>query len=73
MFNTEAKWLLKLREGYCKKVRTTINNIKYEHFNKVTDKLKDGNSPGRDLIVGYWIKKTTSLSERVHRMPCQTD
>ena len=60
-FNTEAEWLPKLREGYCREVRTTITNIKYEHFNEVTDKLKHGNSPGRDLIVGYWIKKTTSL------------
>ena len=47
----------KLKGRFCKTVRTTINNIKYEHFKEVTDKLKDGNSPGRDLIAGYWIKR----------------
>ena len=30
----------------------------------VTDKLKDGNSPDRDLVVGYWIKRNTCLRQK---------
>ena len=52
-----------LRKGYCQNVRPTVQRIKLEHFNKINDNLKDGNSPGRDLIVGYWIKKNISLRQ----------
>ena len=62
-FNSEAKWLQELREGYCQNARANIQSIKFEHFNKVTGNLKDGNSPGRDLIVGYWIKRISSLRQ----------
>ena len=62
-FNSEAKWVTELRKGYCQNVRPTVQRIKLEHFNKINDNLKDGNSPGRDLIVGYWIKKNISLRQ----------
>ena len=52
-FNSDAKWLQELREGYCQNARASIQSIKFEHFNKVTGNQKDGNSPGRDLIVGF--------------------
>ena len=63
-FNQEAKWLPDLREGYCRNVQMHIDQIRLEHFNKVTDKLKDCNSPGRDLVVGYWIKRNNSLRQK---------
>ena len=62
-FNSEAKWVTELRKGYCQNVRPTVQRIKLEHFNKINNNLKDGNSPGRDLIVGYWIKKNISLRQ----------
>ena len=62
-FNSEAKWVTELRKGYCQNVRPTVRRIKLEHFNKINANLKDGNSPGRDLIVGYWIKKNISLRQ----------
>ena len=60
-FNKEASWLPKLRNEYCRNVETRIQAIKEEHFNQITDKLKDSNSSGRDLVVGYWIKHNHSL------------
>ena len=59
-----------LKEGYCCNVQTRIDQIRLEHFNKVTDKLKDGNSPGRDLVVGYWTKKNNSLRQKAFEI-CQ--
>ena len=41
-FNKEASWLKKLRNEYCRNVETRIQAIKQEHFNQITDKLKDG-------------------------------
>ena len=52
-FNQEASWLPDLRKKCCRDVETRTQDIKIEHFNQITDKLKDGNSPGRDLVVGY--------------------
>ena len=62
-FNKEASWLPKLRNEYCRNVETRIQAIKQEHFNQITDKLKDGNNPGRDLVVGYWIKHNHSVRQ----------
>ena len=50
-----------LRKGYCRHVKTQIQDTKLEHFNKINDKRKDSNSPGRDLVVGYRIKHNQSL------------
>ena len=61
--NKEASWLPKLRNEYCGNVETYIQAIKQEHFYQITDKLKDGNSPGRDLVVWYWIKHNHSVCQ----------
>ena len=45
-------------------IQMLIDQIRLEHLNKVTDKLKDGNSPGCDVVVGYWIKRNNSLRQK---------
>ena len=62
-FSKEASCLPELRNEYCQNVETHIQAIKQEHFNQITNKLKDGNSPGRDLVAGYWIKHNHSVRQ----------
>ena len=52
-----------MRNGYCKDVRTKIADIKFEHFVGINENLKDNNSPGIDLITGYWIKRSRATRE----------
>ena len=60
LFNRDSKWLEELQENYCKDVKANISNIKYEHFEKVNENLKNATSPGLDLTVGYWVKQCKS-------------
>ena len=61
-YNRDAPpWLNELRNGYCKDVVTNIKDIKREHFDTFTMGLKDNNSPGLDLIIGFWNNKFYSL------------
>ena len=60
-YNKDAPWLEELRREYCKDVVTKIHDIKREHYDKFTKGLKDNNSPGLDLIVGFWNKNCYSL------------
>ena len=62
-FNNESEWLKEVRNGYCKDVRTKITDIKFEHFVGINENLKDNNSPGIDLITGYWIKRSQATRE----------
>ena len=47
-----------MTENHCKDVVTRINEIKFEQFNKINENLKDGTSPGLDLIMinGFWAR-----------------
>ena len=60
-YNKDAPWLEELRREYCKDVVTKIHDIKREHYDKFTKGLKDNNSPGLDLIAGFWNKNCYSL------------
>ena len=60
LFNRDSKWLEELQQNYCKDVKANISNIKYEHFEKVNENLKNATSPGLDLTVGYWVKQCKS-------------
>ena len=62
LFNRDSKWLEELQQNYCKDVKANISNIKYEHFEKVNENLKNATSPGLDLTVGYWVKQCKSTS-----------
>ena len=59
-FNRDSKWLEELQQNYCKDVKANISNIKYEHFEKVNENLKNATSPGLDLTGGYWVKQCKS-------------
>ena len=61
--NNESEWLKEVRNGYCKDVRTKIADIKFENFVGINENLKDNNSPGIDLITGYWIKRSWATRE----------
>ena len=56
-FNQEGEWLQEVRKDYCKDVETNIRDIKYEHFVKINENLKDSISPGLDQVTGFWIKR----------------
>ena len=57
-FNQEGEWLKEVRKEYCKDATTNIRDIKYEHFVKINENLKDSNSPGLDQVTGFWIKRS---------------
>ena len=58
--NTEAPWLEFCRENYCKDVEPIQCKLDHELIEKLIKKMKNNTSPGRDLVVGHWIKRLTS-------------
>ena len=62
-FDNASEWLKEVRNGYRKDVRTKIADINFEHFVGINENLKDNNSPGIDLITGYWIKRSRATRE----------
>ena len=62
-FNQENTWLNQVRKEYCKDVTINIRDIKYQHFVKINDNLKDSNSPGIDQVTGFWIIRSQCTRE----------
>ena len=62
-FNQESTGLNQVRKEYCKDVTTNIRDIKYQHFVKINENLKDSNSPGIDQVTGFWIKRSQCTRE----------
>ena len=62
--NKDAKWLQELRsEGNVKKqekIDFTLGSLK-----KILGKMSNRKSPGPDLVQGFWLKKFSSLHERL--------
>ena len=48
------------RENYCKDAEPIQCKLDHELIEKLIKKMKNNTSPGRDLIVGHWIKQLTS-------------
>ena len=57
--DAQAEILNELRSEYCKNVSPKKYDITSETLLTVVEKLPNGKSPGRDLIVGYWYRKLT--------------
>lgn len=57
--NCDAVWLNELQNEYCTNVSPKKYDITSEILLTVVEKLPNGKSPGRDLIVGYWYRKLT--------------
>ena len=64
MHNIEAPWLEYCRENYCKEAEPIQCKLDHELIEKVIKKMEKNTSPGRDLIVGHWIKQLRCLLSR---------
>ena len=51
VYNEQNDWIGKLHGNNCKDVKTTISDIKLEHFLSVAENLKNNTSTGLDLMV----------------------
>ena len=45
------------RENYCKDAEPIQCKLDHELIEKLVKKMKNNTSPGRDLVVGHWIKQ----------------
>ena len=60
-FNEEADWLNVLKQEYCTNVTPKKYELSPAVFKKVLKKLANNRTPGIALIIGVWIKYTTSV------------
>lgn len=67
-FNSEAPWLNELKTEYCRNVTPVHTELQRQHFDRFIAKLKENNSPGRDLVVGFWTKHCYSLHSILFNM-----
>ena len=57
----DTDWHKRLKETYCKEVETKRYRVDKVVFEKVINRTPNNKAPGRDAIVGFWMKKLTEL------------
>ena len=62
--NRDAQWLKDLREE-CDKVNQQDIAITLEMVTERVKKIPNWKAPGPDGVQGYWLKKLTSLHDRI--------
>ena len=61
------EWHNNLRMEYCKNVSSKTYSITPETIDIVLGKTPNNRAPGTDHIVGYWLKRCSSLHEELRQ------
>ena len=65
--NVDSEWHNNLRMEYCKNVSSKTYSITPETIDIVLGKTPNNRAPGTDHIVGYWLKRCSSLHEELRQ------